>query len=269
MFQSRCTLTRRAWLLAFLLPTPAAAQTEYRSLDDDRPVATEDAYPVDRYEFELAIPYRFEAERAGVDLHSIVPELGYGLIRNGEVGVKLPLAAADNGGSTDWGPAGVRLFGLYNFNTEDQLLPAVSLRADAAIPVGSLAGDNVRFALKAIATRSWGRVRTHLNAMRAFGSEAALAVVDPLPRWRASLAVDRTLFQRSLLIIAEVVTTQLVDGGASETSLGAGGRWQWTPTCVLDLGVSRRLSHGGPDVALTLGVSHAFGLRAVLPSGLR
>ena len=42
-----------------------------------------------------------------------------------------------------------------------------------------------------------------------------------------------------------------------------GGRWQWTPTLVLDAGVSRRLRSAiGPDFALTIGLSHAFAIRA-------
>jgi hypothetical protein len=49
--------------------------------------------------------------------------------------------------------------------------------------------------------------------------------------------------------------------------LAAGTRWQWTPTDVLDLGVSRRLTSGGPDFGITVGLSHAFALRGLLPAG--
>ena len=34
-------------------PARVWAQIDYRNLDDDRPVVTEDAYPVERYAFEL------------------------------------------------------------------------------------------------------------------------------------------------------------------------------------------------------------------------
>lgn len=62
--------------LCFLVP-PAAAQTDYRNVDDDRPVVT------------------------------------------------------------DWGLAGLRVFGLSNFNTETRLLPALSLRAGgSALTIG-------------------------------------------------------------------------------------------------------------------------------------
>jgi hypothetical protein len=48
--------------------------------------------------------------------------------------------------------------------------------------------------------------------------------------------------------------------------VGAGARWQWTPTLVLDAGVSRRLTgNAGPDLEVTAGLSHAFAVRRLLP----
>ena len=249
---------------------PLSAQIDYRNLDDDRPVVTEDAYPVERYAFELLGPYRFEAEAGGAEHHTIVPELAYGVARNTQVGLKLPFAAVDEGAGTDWGLAGLRVFGLYNFNTESRWVPALSLRADATFPVGSLAGEGSRFALKAIATRSWGRMRLHLNAARGFGSEDALSVAEPLKRWSGSVAVDRTFFRPSILLIGEVAVSQAVQDAPTGVNASLGGRWQWTPTLVLDAGVTRRLrSDIGPDIALTIGLSHAFALRGLMPAGPR
>lgn len=267
MFSLR-TAAMAVGLCTSFLP-PASAQIDYRNLDDDRPVVTEDAYPVERYAFELLAPYRFEAE-AGGQLHTAVPEAKYGLARNAQIGLKLPVAAADEATGTDWGLAGLRVFGLYNFNTETRWLPALSLRADATFPVGSLAGNGSRFALKAIATRSWGRMRAHLNASRGFGSEDALSVAEPLNRWNASLAVDRTFFRSSILLIGEVAVSQAVQDAPTAVNASFGGRWQWTPTLVLDAGVTRRLrSDTGPDIALTIGLSHAFALRGLMPAGPR
>jgi hypothetical protein len=268
--QSLCTAARTAALLLSLLVPSASAQIDYRNLDDDRPVVTEDAYPVERYAFELLGPYRFEAEVGGTNHHTIVPEIAYGLARNAQAGLKLPFAGADEGTGTDWGLAGLRVFGLYNFNTESPWLPALSLRADASFPVGSLGGDGSRFAIKAIATRSWGRMRAHLNASRGFGSEDALSVAQPLNRWNASLAVDRTFFRSSILLIGELAASQAVNNAPTSVNASFGGRWQWKPTLVLDAGVTRRLrSDTGPDIALTIGFSHAFALRGLMPAGPR
>jgi hypothetical protein len=266
--QVTCTAAILAGLLQHFLAPAGWAQIDYRNLDDDRPVVSEDAYPVERYAFELLAPYRFEAESDGAELHTTVPEAAYGLARNAQVGLKLPLAAVDDGAGTDWGLAGLRLFGLYNFNTESRWLPALSLRADASFPVGSLAGNGTRFALKAIATRSWGRMRAHLNLSGGFGSENALSVAEPLSRWSASLAVDRTFFRSSLLLIGEVATSQTIESAPTSVNTSLGGRWQWTPTLVLDAGVTRRLrSDVGPDIAFTIGLSHAFAIRGLMPAG--
>jgi hypothetical protein len=256
-------------LLLSLQPRLVSAQIDYRNLDDDRPAVTEDAYPVERYAFELLAPYRFETEAGGTQLHTTVPELAYGVARNAQLGLKLPLAAVNEDTGTEWGLAGLRVFGLYNFNTESRSFPALSLRADASFPLGSLAGEDTRFALEAIATRSWGPMRVHLNLARGFGSEDALSIAEPLPRWSGSLAVDRTFFRSSILLIGEVATAQLIDDAPTEVIVSLGGRWQWTPSLVLDLGLTRRLSDTGPDFGVTLGVSHAFGVSALMPGGPR
>jgi hypothetical protein len=264
------TAATAAGLSLYFQVMPAAAQIDYRNLDDDRPVVTEDAYPVERYAFEVLAPYRFEDEAGGGQLHTVVPEIAYGLARNSQVGLKLPLAGADDGTGTDWGLAGLRIFGLYNFNTEGRWLPALSLRADASFPVGALAGDETRFAIKAIATRSWGRMRAHLNLSRGLGSEGEFSVAEPLNRWNASLAVDRTFFRSSMLLVGEVAIAQTIRDAPTAINASLGGRWQWRPTLVLDAGISRRLrSDIGPNIALTVGLSHAFAIRGLMPAGPR
>lgn len=263
---------RTLWLVmaSFAATAPAAAQIDYRNLDDERPVATEDAYPIERYAFELTAPYRYEAEAEGSKLHLIAPEIAYGLFPNAEFGLEAPLAAVDDGPDTDWGLAGLRAFAFYNLNTESPVLPAFSLRGDLSLPVGSLAGDATRFTLKGIATRTWGRTRFHLNLARSFGSEDGLAAAEPANRWAYSLAADRTLFRESVLLIGEVAATEALRGAPTEVNASVGARLQWAPTLVLDAGITRRLRHGvGPDFALTLGLSHAFALRGLMPAAPR
>jgi hypothetical protein len=262
---------RRLALAAVVLIAPVAplaAQIDYRNLDDDRPVLTEDAYPVERHAFELLLPYTYERERGGTDLHAFTPELAYGVVRNGQLGLKLPVAGSAAGGNTDWGVAGLRLFGLYNFNTEGLMLPALAARADLLLPVGSLGGDATRVSLKAIATRSWGRTRFHVNAAWTFGDETALGAVEPGSRWSYSLAVDRTLFRQSTLLVSEVVVLRPVRGAPVEVNAAIGARYQWTTTTVFDLGLRRRLRQAaGPDIAVTTGFSHGFALPWLMPRG--
>jgi hypothetical protein len=244
---------------------PSDAQIDYRNLDDDRPVRVEDAYPAERYAFEFLIPYSLERERGGSFVHASVLELEYGVIRNGHVGVKAPVAAVRDAGATDWGLAGLRVFALYNFNTESPVLPALSLRTDVTFPIGSFAGSEADVGLKAVATRSWGRNRIHLNAAYRFGSDGTPAVVEAADRWSYGAAMDRTLFRQSLLVIGEVYARK-IEAAPVEVSAALGLRWQWRPTTVLDLGVSRRLRDDvGPDYAVTVGISNAFAIAGLMP----
>lgn len=258
-----------AFLALTALRAPAAtAQIDYRNLDDDRPVRVEDAYPAERYAFELLIPYSYERERGGATIHASVLELEYGVLRNAHVGVKAPLAAVREVGRTNRGLSGLRLFALYNFNTESVLLPAVSLRADAAFPVGALGGNETQVALKAIATRSWGRNRIHLNGALRLAGDGAGPAVEGLERWWAGAAFDRTLFRQSLLVLGEVYASRLATGTPLEVNASLGLRWQWRPTTVIDVGVSRRLRQNvGPDYGLTFGISNAFAIAGLMPRG--
>lgn len=254
-------------LVALTAPL-AAAQIDYRNLDDDRPVLVEDAYPAERYAFEFLIPYSVERERGGGVVHASVLEIEYGLIGNGHLGVKAPIAARREAGSTEWGLAGVRAFALYNFNTESPLLPAFALRGDLTLPVGSLAASQTHFALKAVATRSFGRNRIHLNASYRFGADGIPAVVEPADRWWLGGAVDRTLFRQSVLVIGAVYARRVVEAAPTEINGSLGLRWQWRPTTVLDVGVARRLRNDvGPDYAVTVGISNAFAIAALMPRG--
>jgi hypothetical protein len=254
-----------------VIDSPLLAQIDYRNLDEGRPVTTEDAYPVERYAFELVLPYLYANEPGPRRSHLVVPELAFGIAPNMHVGAKLPLAALARegpGGGTDWGFGGPRLFALYNFNTEAPTLPAFALRTDLALPLGDLAGDDVRVALTGIATRSWGRTRAHFNAAAGFGGRSGTAPIHGVPEWAASVAVDRTLLRRSLLVIGALGAREHTDD-ATEVTVGFGARMQLTPTIVVDAGVERRLGERGPDLGLTVGLSHAFAFAGLMPSGVR
>ena len=249
---------------------PAAAQIDYRNLDAHRPVRTEDAYPIERYAFELAVPYGYENGLGGDAEHLVVPELAYGAFANAVVGVELPLAALRSPAGTDWGFAGPRLFALYNFNTESPALPAFALRSDLALPIGDLGADDPQLTLTGIVTRSWGLTRLHLNAAGTVGHEDGRPLADAPPRWALSVAADRTFYRRSLLLVAELGLLRGVADSPTDLTAAFGARYQLTPTLVLDGGIRRRLTaDAGPDLGLTLGLSHTFGIAAWMPGSAR
>ncbi|MGH2607951.1 MAG: hypothetical protein ACREMV_13120 [Gemmatimonadales bacterium] len=254
--------------LIALAASATHAQIDYRNLDDDRPTRVEDAYPVERFAFEFLIPYSVERGRSGATLHASVLELEYGVVRNGQLGLKAPLGVVREAGTTESGLSGLRVFGLYNFNTESRLLPALSLRTDVTFPVGGLAGSETQIALKALATRSWGRNRLHVNAAFRFGPDGTPAAVEALDRWWYGVAVDRTLFRQSLLLVGEAYARKLTDGAPVEVNASLGLRWQVRTTTVLDIGIGRRLrSDVGPHYAVTVGISNAFALAGLMPRG--
>lgn len=235
-----------------------AAQIDYRNLDDHRPVRTEDAYSIERYGFELLLPYEYENGRGAEEHHLVTPELSYGLLANTQVGLKLPFS--------DRGLAGPRLFALRTLNTESRVLPGFALRADLSLPVGGLAGEEPQLTLKGIATRSWGRTRLHLNGAVTLGDEAGRPDVAAEPEWVVSLAADRTFLRQSFLLVGEVGVLQAASGAVTEVTAAAGLRYQLTPTLVFDAGLARRLSaNAGPDLGLTAGFSHAFAVAGLMP----
>ena len=259
------SIARRRCAAAFALAvvgvaaTPLGAQIDYRNLDDDRPTRIEDAYPTERYALELLIPYKVERE-GGVTLHASVLELEYGLLWNAQIGLKAPLTTS--------GLSGLRVFALYNFNTESLVLPALSLRTDVMFPVGSLGGSDTHVTVKGIATRSFGRTRLHLNGAYSFGPDGTPAAVEAAEQWCYGAALDRTLFRQSLLLVGEVYALREIKDAPTEVTASIGLRWQWRPTAVIDFGVARRLRQNvGPDYAFTIGISNAFAIPGLLPRG--
>lgn len=249
-------------------PSGLQAQIDYRNLDDDRPTLIEDAYPVERFAFEFLTPWRFSRDRAGGSTHAFVPELAYGLFPNTHLGLKLPIAGTSTTGGRDWGIAGLRVFALYNFNTESRFLPALSLRSDATFPVGSLAGEGTRVSVKAIATRSWGQTRFHLNGAYTFGKDRPLGAAEPANKWWYGGAVDRTLYRQSVLMIGEIYALRALSAEPVQVNASVGLRVQLTPYLVFDAGVARRLKKSaGPDFELTAGFSRAFAIAGFMPRG--
>ena len=262
----RVTMAAGGLMLAH--PSFAQAQIDYRNLDDDRPTLIEDAYPVERYAFEFLTPWRFGRERAGGSIHAFVPELAYGILKNAQLGLKVPIAGASATNGRAWGVSGLRIFAMYNFNTESRSLPALSIRSDVTLPVGRLGGEGTRFSLKGITTRSWGRTRLHLNGAYTFGKDRPLAATEAANKWWYGGAVDHTLFRQSLLLIGEVYALRPLAAAPVQVNTSVGLRVQLTPYLVFDAGVARRLKRTvGPDLELTAGLSRAFALPGLMPSG--
>jgi hypothetical protein len=135
-------------------------------------------------------------------------------------------------------------------------------------PVGSLAGEGTRVSVKAIATRSWGRYRVHLNGAYTFGRDRPLAAVEAANKWWFGTALDRTFFRRSVLLIGEVYALRTVSADPVQVNMSLGLRAQLTPYMVFDAGIARGLKRAaGPELELTAGFTRAFALAGLMPGG--
>ncbi|MGI9189453.1 MAG: hypothetical protein ACR2F9_04830 [Longimicrobiaceae bacterium] len=277
-----------AALLSASGSTSLAAQTDYYNLDAGRPVLIEDAYPTERYAFELQLaPLRLERESGGVYHWGVEPEIAYGILPRTQVEVGVPVVFRDVGGDGELGVAGIDLAVLHNLNVETSGLPAFGIAADVLLPVGEFAPARVYPSLKGIVTRTFGFARFHVNGQVTFGPDAdPLRDVQPLPaaddiavaapedphleevsRWLAGVAVDRTLPLKSMLLIADVYARQpLVEDDDVEWNVGAGVRYQLSPRLAIDGGVGRRLT-GDPGWFVTFGTAYAFAIRSLMPGG--
>jgi hypothetical protein len=265
------TFAATAAVLAFGVASarPAAAQTDYYNTDKGRPVTIEDAYPVERYAFELQLaPVRMERESGGSYHWEIAPELAYGILPRTqlEVGFPLPFVDAGEQGRTE-GLAGIEVAALHNLNVETRTLPALAVGAEVLLPVGGVAPDRAYTSLKGIATRTFSWARFHVNGQYTLGSDAEEGdEVGEASRWMAGIAMDRTFPLRSLLVTADIFAEQpLVEDEELAWTAEGGFRYQTSPQFNIDFGVGRRFAGGEQGWFLTFGAAHAFALRSLLP----
>jgi hypothetical protein len=257
------------WLGVVLVAAPARAQIDYRNLDHGRPGAVEDAYPVERYGFEFSTGSRVHLG-SGAGRYRVVQGLAYGLFRGGEVAVHLPLAGRFGSSGGPSGLAGADLSLLMNLSVEQVRLPALAVRLTGSLPTGAAAGEGTGVTLAGLATRSFGRNRIHVNASLALATPEALGAREGPSRWSVGLAIDRTLIRSSTLLIVELEMASARDGEPWRYSIGLGARRQIASTWLLDAGLGWEAQRQArSEAAVTVGVSHSFGIAGIMPRGAR
>ena len=262
----------------FVYGREVAAQTDFYNTDAGRPVQIEDAYATERYSFEMKLaPVRLERLQGGTYNWAIEPEIAYGILPRTHIEVELPLAHADLGaGRTRSGAAGLDISLFHNLNVETATLPALGIRADVLLPVGSLAPDRAYTSVKGIATRTFSWMRFHVNGQYTFGSStttsAATGVTTPslggieVSKWLAGLAVDKTYPLRAVLVTADFYARQpIFEGGDVDYNVGTGVRYQVNPKWAIDGGIGRRLNGPDRNWFATFGTAYAFALRPLMP----
>ena len=252
--------------LAGVVITPrAVAQTDYRNLEQGRPSAVEDAYPLERYGFELSGGYRHIGEGAD-SRHLFEPELMYGFARGAHFAVRMPLVVAAESGGAPGGLAGIGGSLLVNLSTERVTRPGLAVRLDASLPAGAAAGHGAGISVAGLATRSFGSRRIHLNAVAALDTPDLPGAALSIPRWWVGAALDQTLIRSSTLLVAEGTVSSGGRGLPARYSIAGGIRRQLAPTLVLDVGFGWEFQrHEHAATVLTLGISHAFAVGFLMP----
>ena len=257
---------RRPAAAAFALlaiAAPLRAQTDYYNTDAGRPIAIEDAYPIERRALELQVaPLRLERVGGGAYQWAIEPEIAIGLLRRTQLEIGVPLAYLDRRAGRSAGAAGAEISVLHNLNAETAI-PALGVAASVLVPAGPLGPERTYPSLKALLTRTFAWARLHLNAEYTFGDEAGRDATSQreLTRWMAGAAIDRTFPLESFLLTAEAIALQpIIENEPVAWQSAAGIRYQLSPRVATDAGFGIRLTGDDHGWFATFGAAVAVGL---------
>ncbi len=247
-----------AWLVGPTLPAPTL---DHDNLDPNRPIGMEDAYAIPKGEIGLEGGVRFNDRREGRTNVTFQPQIIYGAFANTQIEIQGDLFTDPHSvlGANKSGD--LHLGVLYNFNTETLNLPALAVRAEVDLPTG-VNSKGVDSQLTGILTRSFGRLRVHLNAgYTLLGSPQGQ---ERPGVYRAVAAVSYPLgYPNSFrdTLIASIYTRQSdLQGQHNHTGMEIGLRHQLTSRVVLDGGLGTEFIGPAGRAALlgTAGVSVGF-----------
>jgi hypothetical protein len=247
-------------LVACLWPSAGSA-LDHDNLDPNRPIGMEDAYAIPKGEIGLEGGVRFNEPREGRTRVTFQPQIIYGAFDNTQIEAQGDLISDPStvvGGNKS---GDLHLGLLYNFNTETIRLPAFAARVEVDLPTG-VNSKGVDTQVTGILTRSFGRLRMHLNAgYTVLGSPQGQ---ERPGTYRAVAAVSYPLgyptsFRDTL--IASVYTRQSDRRDQrNSTGIEIGIRHQLTSRVVLDAGLGTEFDGPSDRAALlgTMGLSVGF-----------
>lgn len=242
----------------------AFGQADYRNLDPGRPIAIEDAYPLEFRAFEFQLGARHSREEGRRQI-SFEPELKWGFAKDWQFGITGENTTLSNSQRTN-SFRDTQLHLLYNLNQETFTLPAIAFRPEVIFPMGILGSENTHAALKAIVSKTFGMNRVHLNGSYTAGpTEAPGRGGDLVNRYFYGAAYERTFPIEFLTLLADVYAVKPIQSAPTEVISDFGARYQLTPVWVLDAGIFAGLRKG-PDFGFTVGLSYVFSFRRLFPT---
>lgn len=237
-----------------LMPAPSLA-LDHDNLDPNRPIGMEDAYAIPKGEVGLEAGVRVNDRRQGRTRITFQPQIIYGAFDNAQIEIQGDLFTDPHQlvGSNKSGDLHMGL--LYNFNTETLQWPALAVRVEADLPTG-VNSKGVDTQLTGILTRSFGRLRAHLNA-----GYTILGLPQGQERpgaYRAVAAVSYPLGYptsfRDTLIASLYSRRSDLRGQRHNTGVELGLRHQLTSRIVLDGGLGTEF-YGPIDRTALLGTA--------------
>jgi hypothetical protein len=248
----------------------AEAQGDFRNLDAGRPIAVEDAQPVEfrALEMQLGIP-KFTRESKGHWVYAIERETKIGLWKNLQAGYSSEFVIARRDGNTVVTSRDSQLHLLYNFNQETRRMPAIAIRPELGIRSGGLGSQHEHGALKLIASKTVNRNRFHLNGSYTIGpTEVSGRGGDLVNRFFYGAAYERTFPLQFVVLVVDVYARKPIDHAKTQVVFDVGTRVQLTPKWVLDASVTAGLRpSAGPDYGFTFGLNRHFSFRWLFPKG--
>ncbi len=248
------------------------AQADYRNLDPGRPIAVEDAQPLEFRAFEIqsGIPL-FVRERRGDWFFGFESDLKWGIRKDTQIGYSSEFVVARNAGNTVVTSRDSQIHLLYNFNQETRQLPAIALRPELVIGEGGLGSQHEHGALKLIVSKTLHRNRLHFNGSYTVGpTEAPGRGGELVNRFFYGAAYERTLPLKFVVLLADLYARKPIDHARTQVVFDLGTRVQLTPRWVLDAGLSSGVLRrsAGPDIGFTFGLSHTFSFRWLYPKAV-
>jgi len=255
-------MRRRLLLLLIILGwPPIVLALDHDNLDPNRPIQMEDAYAIPEGEIGLESGVRFNDRRRGRTGVIFQPQIIYGAFRNTQIEIQTdlltePLSAVGPSRSGD-----LHLGVLYNFNTETLQLPAFAVRVEADLPTG-VNSRGIDTQITGIMTRSFGRLRAHLNAGYTIVGQAQGLERNGSYRFVAALSYPvgyPNRFRETLILDVYTRQSDLV-GQRNNTGIEIGIRHQLSSRIVVDAGVGTEF-YGPADRAAatgTVGLSVGF-----------
>jgi hypothetical protein len=250
----------RTVAVVVLWPIPTWA-LDHDNLDPNRPIAMEDAYAIPKGEIGLEGGVRFNDRREGKTRVAFQPQIIYGAFHNTQIEIQgdlftepATLVGANKSGDLHLGV-------LYNFNTETLTLPAFAMRVEADLPTG-VRSKGIDTQVTGILTRSFGRLRVHLNA--GFTAVGAPQGQERNGAYRIVAAVSYPIgypnrFRETLIVDVYTRQSDLV-GQRNNTGIEIGLRHQLSSRVVLDGGIGTEYIGPSDRSALTgtVGLSVGF-----------